>query len=313
VGLYIPGGTAPLFSTVLMLGIPAQIAGALEIVLCSPPSLSSGLNPAIIYAASLCGIKNIFKVGGAQAIAAMTFGTESIPRVDKIFGPGNAYVTAAKQEALRYGLAIDMPAGPSELLVIADKFADASFVAADLLSQAEHGVDSQVVLCTDSAELLTQVEDELALQTKLLERAEIASKALSNSFALVFNNLNTCLDFSNYYAPEHLIINTREAKSFRAAITTAGSVFLGPYSAESIGDYASGTNHTLPTAAFARSYSGLSLESFQKQIQFQEVSEKGLKNIGPMVSIMAQAEALGGHQRAVDIRLEKIFKGTNDV
>jgi len=313
VGLYIPGGTAPLFSTVLMLGIPAQIAGAKELILCSPPNREGALHPAILYAASLCGIKNIYLIGGAQAIAALTFGTESIPQVDKIFGPGNSYVTAAKQEALSYGRAIDMPAGPSELLVIADEFADPSFVAADLLSQAEHGTDSQVLLCSDSEKLVDAVLEELSSQLILLDRSAIAAEALKNSSALVFSEFADCFTFSDKYAPEHLIVNARNAYSYREQINTAGSVFLGPFSAESIGDYASGTNHTLPTAAFARTYSGLSLESFQKQIQFQEISEAGLRNIGPLVSLMAEAEALGAHKRAVDIRLEKINKSESDV
>lgn len=313
VGLYIPGGTAPLFSTVLMLGVPAQIAGAKELILCSPPNAQGALNPAILYAASLCGIKDIYIIGGAQAIAALTFGTESIPQVDKIFGPGNSYVTAAKQEALSYGRAIDMPAGPSELLVIADRFADPSFVAADLLSQAEHGTDSQVLLCSDSEKLVDAVLEEISTQVSSLDRSAIAEEALKNSSTIVFSEFADCFTFSDQYAPEHLIVNARNAYSYKAQINTAGSVFLGPFSAESIGDYASGTNHTLPTAAFARTYSGLSLESFQKQIQFQEISESGLRNIGPIVSIMAEAEALGAHKRAVDIRLEKINKSNADV
>tara|TARA_R110001592_G_scaffold131477_2_gene345408 strand:- start:7605 stop:8903 length:1299 start_codon:yes stop_codon:yes gene_type:complete len=306
VGLYIPGGSAPLFSTVLMLGIPAQIAAVPQKVLCSPADRNGNLNPAIIYTAQLCGITEIYKLGGAQAIAALSFGTETIPRVDKLFGPGNAYVTAAKQEALNFGLAIDMPAGPSEVLVIADAHAKPAFVAADLLSQAEHGPDSQVVLCTNSPELIKAVSLEIKEQLQNLSRASVAQKALENSLAISFDNLSDCIAFSNIYAPEHLIINCLEAKSLLPEIQNAGSVFVGPYSAESIGDYASGTNHTLPTAAYARSYSGLSLDSFQKQISFQEVSAEGLQNIGPAVALMAAAEELSAHKSAVDIRLESL-------
>jgi histidinol dehydrogenase len=313
VGLYIPGGSAPLFSTVLMLGIPAQIAAVPQRILCSPADKNGNLNPAIIYAAQLCGINEIYKLGGAQAIAALSFGTETIPKVDKLFGPGNAYVTAAKQEALNFGLAIDMPAGPSEVLVIADAEAKPDFVAADLLSQAEHGADSQLVLCTNSQELIEAVSLEIKEQLQSLSRASIAQKALENSLAISFDTLCDCVAFSNVYAPEHLIINCLEAKSLLPEIQNAGSVFVGPYSAESIGDYASGTNHTLPTAAYARSYSGLSLDSFQKQISFQEVSAEGLRNIGPAVALMAQAEELSAHKRAVDIRLESLKTASDGV
>lgn len=313
VGLYIPGGSAPLFSTVLMLGVPAQIAEVPQRILCSPPGESGELNPAILFAAQLCGIKDIYKIGGAQAIAALTFGTDSVPKVDKLFGPGNSYVTAAKQEALKYGLAIDMPAGPSELLLVADAGADPSFIAADLLSQAEHGADSQVILCSNSKELIAAVLREIELQLPVLARAEIAAKAMSHSLALYFNDLEDCIAFSNVYAPEHLILNCKGADDYKSKILNAGSVFIGPFSAESIGDYASGTNHTLPTAGYTRSYSGLSLASFQKQISFQTVSETGLRNIGPAVALMAEAEALEAHKRAVEIRLEYLKNSENEL
>jgi histidinol dehydrogenase len=306
VGLYIPGGTAPLISTVLMLGVPAKIAGCREVVLCTPPGPDGQINPAIIYTARTLGIEKIFKVGGAQAIAAMTFGTETIPGVDKIFGPGNQFVTAAKELAQQYGVAIDMPAGPSEVLVIADKSSNPAFVAADLLSQAEHGSDSQVVLLTNDEGLVSSVQTELELQLKNLPRKEIAEKALENSYAAVFEDLDTCMKFSNHYAPEHLIIQTAHDQELEEEVAHAGSVFLGPYSCESMGDYASGTNHTLPTNGYARNYSGVSLDSFFKKITFQEISAAGIQAIGPAVEILADAEQLEAHKRAVSIRLKSL-------
>lgn len=306
VGLYIPGGTAPLFSTVLMLGIPAQIAGSKEVILCTPPNKSGEINPAILYAAKLCGIKRIFKTGGAQAIAAMAYGTESIPQVYKIFGPGNQFVTKAKELAQMEGTAIDMPAGPSEVLVIADENAQAEFVAADLLSQAEHGTDSQVILTSNSKELIKSVNIELEKQLKELPRLEMAKAALDNSYAVYFDSMEQCLAFSNEYAPEHLIINTEDSEILAEQITNAGSVFLGQYSCESIGDYASGTNHTLPTGAFAKAYSGVSLDSFMKKVTFQKISRTGIRNIGPAVEKMAEAEGLMAHKNAVTFRLNKI-------
>jgi histidinol dehydrogenase len=306
VGIYIPGGTAPLFSTVLMLAIPAKSAGCKEIVLCSPPNNSGKINPAILYAAKLSGVTKAFKVGGAQAIAALAFGTKSIPKVNKIFGPGNRYVTTAKTLVQQTGVAIDMPAGPSELLVIADKFANPEFIAADLLSQAEHGADSQVVLLTDNPYTVGEVNIALANQLKQLPRKDIAEKALKNSFAVVFDTLKQAVKFSNNYAPEHLIINTQHAEALADEIDTAGSVFIGPYSCESFGDYASGTNHTLPTAGFAQNYSGVSLDSFVKKITFQKVEPKGALNLGPAVEIMAEAEELFAHKNAVSVRLTQL-------
>ena len=306
VGIYIPGGSAPLFSTVLMLGIPAMIAGCKEIILCTPPDKDGKINPAILYTASLVGITQIFCVGGIQAIAAMTFGTETIPAVYKIFGPGNQYVTAAKKLAQSFGVAIDMPAGPSEVLVIADADADPGFVAADLLSQAEHGADSQVILVSDSKELIENTFKEIAIQLENLPRKELAAAALLNSKSIVLNNLKECIAFSNYYAPEHLIIATENYKDLISDISTAGSVFLGKYSCESLGDYASGTNHTLPTNGYARNYSGVSLDSFVKKITFQEVTNEGIKNIGPAVELMAEAEQLFAHKNAVTQRLKSL-------
>ncbi len=306
VGIYIPGGSAPLFSTVLMLGIPAMIAGCAEIILCTPPDKDGKINPAILYTASLIGITQIFCVGGIQAIAAMTFGTETIPAVYKIFGPGNQYVTAAKKLAQSFGVAIDMPAGPSEVLVIADAFADPSFVAADLLSQAEHGADSQVILVSDSQDLIEKTFEEIAIQLENLPRKDLAAAALLNSKSILFNSLNECIAFSNYYAPEHLIIATDNYNDLIGSITTAGSVFLGKYSCESLGDYASGTNHTLPTNGYARNYSGVSLDSFVKKITFQEVTNEGIKNIGPGVEFMAEAEQLFAHKNAVTLRLKSL-------
>ncbi len=308
VGLYIPGGSAPLFSTVLMLGIPAKIAGCKEVVLCTPPDKNGEINPLILYAANLVGIQKVYAVGGIQAIAAMAFGTESIPKVDKIFGPGNQYVTAAKQIAQLYGTAIDMPAGPSEVLIIADDSSDPEFVSADLLSQAEHGPDSQVILLSDNETVINNVNFALQKQLEQLSRKEITEKALENSRAILFESIDACINFSNGYAPEHLILAIRNADDKIGKVQSAGSVFLGNYSCESVGDYASGTNHTLPTNGFARSYSGVSVDSFVKKITFQSVSEAGLKNIGPSVEIMAEAEQLMAHKDAVTIRLRKIDK-----
>ena len=306
VGLYIPGGTAPLFSTVLMLAIPASIAGCSEIVLCSPPDKSGNLHPAILYAADLCGVHKVYTAGGAQAIAAMAYGTTSIPAVDKIFGPGNQFVTAAKQMVLQAGTSIDMPAGPSEVLVIADEFADAAAVAADLIAQAEHGVDSQVVLLTDSSALTSKVVHEMEKQLAELPRRDIAVKAIEHSFMIIFKDLSEAMAFSNLYAPEHLIINTKNFRNLAKRIRNAGSVFMGSWTPESLGDYASGTNHTLPTNGFARSYSGVSVDSFVKKITFQEASLEGLKNISKSVVTLAENEKLEGHKRAVTIRLENL-------
>jgi histidinol dehydrogenase len=303
VGLYIPGGTAPLFSTVLMLGVPAKIAGCSEIVLCTPPNREGKVHPAILYTAKLIGIDKIVKAGGAQAIAAMTFGTESVPQVDKIFGPGNQYVTAAKQLSTKYGVAIDMPAGPSEVLVYADETAIPSFVASDLLSQAEHGVDSQVVLITNSESFAKKVLKEVEVQLKNLSRKDIAKKALSNSVAVVLDTTAKALEIINQYAPEHLIISVANEEEAIEGIYNAGSVFIGNYTPESAGDYASGTNHTLPTYGYARNYSGVSLDSFLKKITYQKISEEGIKNLGPTVEIMAENELLDAHKNAVTIRL----------
>ena len=304
VGLYIPGGTAPLFSTVLMLAIPAKIAGCRKIILCTPPDKNGDVNPLILYAAHIAGVTEIFKIGGAQAIAAMAYGTETVPRVDKIFGPGNQYVTKAKEMVQLDGIPIDMPAGPSEVLVIADKYADPSFVASDLLSQAEHGTDSQVILLTDSSELINAIEFETYKQVALLPRKEIALKALKNSSLILLSSLPDCIELSNLYAPEHLIISTSDPSLLADQVTNAGSVFLGKYSCESAGDYASGTNHTLPTSGFAKNFSGVSAESFVKKITFQEVSPEGLKNLGPVIGKMAEAELLQGHKNAVTLRLK---------
>jgi histidinol dehydrogenase len=305
VGIYIPGGSAPLFSTLLMLAIPAVQAGCKEIVVCTPPSTNGKINPAILYAASLVGLTKIYKVGGAQAIAAMSIGTESIPKVNKIYGPGNQYVTKAKQLANLQGTAIDMPAGPSEVLVIADELADAGFVAADLLAQAEHGSDSQVLLVTLSKHLIPKVQHELVVQLEKLPRKEIASKAIENSRILLFESEGTLIDFVNEYAPEHLIINTKNCDAISDKIINAGSVFLGPYTPESAGDYASGTNHTLPTNGHAKAYSGVSLDSFMKFITYQKITQEGLEKLGPSVEIMASAEELIGHKESVTIRLKK--------
>ena len=306
VGLYIPGGSAPLFSTVLMLGIPAKLAGCKEVILCTPPDKKGEINPVILYTANLTGITKIFKVGGAQAIAAMAFGTETIPGVDKIFGPGNQFVTKAKELVQRSGVAIDMPAGPSEVLIIADETGKPEFIAADLLSQAEHGADSQVVLLSDNRLIIDQSIAEVEKQVEQLPRKNIASKALKNSMVILLNNIDECIEFSNMYAPEHLIIASEKASYYTDKIINAGSVFLGNYSCESAGDYASGTNHTLPTNGHAKSYSGVSLDSFIKKITFQELCKEGLKELGPAIEVMAEAEGLYGHKNAVTIRLKSI-------
>lgn len=308
VGLYIPGGTAPLFSTVLMLGVPAKLAGCKEIVLCSPPGTDGKIHPAILFAAKTVGVTRIFKAGGVQAIGAMAYGTESIPQVYKIFGPGNQYVTAAKQLVSREKVAIDMPAGPSEVLVCADETANPAFVAADLLAQAEHGIDSQVVVLAFSADLLQSVLQEVEKQVALLPRAEITRQALENSVAVLVNTRAEALELINDYAPEHLILAMHDADDFAEQVQNAGSVFIGNYTPESVGDYASGTNHTLPTNGYARAYSGVSLDSFVKKITFQRLTPQGLKNIGPTVETMAIAEELVAHQRAVSIRLEEMNK-----
>mgnify|MGYP003633513807 CR=1 FL=1 len=306
VGLYIPGGTAPLFSTILMLAIPAQIAGCQEITLCTPPAKDGSIHPAILYTAQLCGIKTIFKVGGIQAIAAMTFGTKTIPQVYKIFGPGNQYVTVAKQIATKHGVAIDMPAGPSELLVVADDTANAAFVASDLLSQAEHGVDSQVILVSTSKTLISEVSRQVQLQLTALSRKRIASKAIENSKLIYVESNAAALALINDYGPEHLIICMKEEAFFVDGIINAGSVFIGNYTPESAGDYASGTNHTLPTNGYAKQYSGVNLDSFLKSMTFQKISKRGIQNIGPAIETMAKAEGLDGHKNAVTLRLKAI-------
>ncbi len=312
VGLYIPGGTAPLFSTILMLAVPATIAGCEEVVMCTPSDADGNVHPAVLYTADLCGVKKIFKVGGIQAIAAMTFGTESIPQVYKIFGPGNQYVTVAKQMAMKFGVGIDLPAGPSELLVYADDSATASFMAADLLSQAEHGTDSQVILVCRSIEKLEEIEKEIAVQLTDLPRKNIASKAIENSKLIFCGSEEMAIDLINAYAPEHLIISTSNADMILGKIKNAGSVFVGDYSPESAGDYASGTNHTLPTNGFAKNYSGVNLDAFQKAVSFQEISKEGLLQIGKAIELMADAEGLYAHQNAVSLRLAKINKERNN-
>jgi histidinol dehydrogenase len=303
VGLYIPGGTAPLFSTVLMLGVPARIAGCKELILCTPPNRSGLVHPAILYTANLLGITRIFKTGGAQAIAAMMYGTETIPKVDKIFGPGNQYVTAAKLVAAQKGIAIDMPAGPSEVAILADSSANPAFIAADLLSQAEHGADSQAMLVTSEPTFAEAVNEEISKQLKELPRKEMAAAALANSRLIVLKKLEDAMDFLNEYAAEHLILAVENATEVAEMVVNAGSVFLGHLTPESAGDYASGTNHTLPTSGFARAYSGVSLDSFVKKITFQELSEEGLKRLGPIVQVMAEAEHLHAHANAVTVRL----------
>ncbi len=306
VGLYIPGGSAPLFSTILMLGIPAKIAGCKEVVLCTPPDKHGNINPAILYTASLVGISKIYKVGGAQAIAAMAYGTETILQVYKIFGPGNQYVTKAKELIQQEGVAIDMPAGPSEVLVIADKTSNPTFVAADLLAQAEHGPDSQVILLSNNEDIINATKSELEKQLDLLPRIDIATAALKVSRAILLNSIDECIEFSNLYAPEHLILASDNGSNYIESITNAGSVFLGNYSCESAGDYASGTNHTLPTNGYARNYSGVSLDSFVKKITFQELNKDGIKTIGPAIELMAEAEGLTAHKNAVTLRLKAL-------
>ncbi|WGK94150.1 MULTISPECIES: histidinol dehydrogenase [Flavobacterium] len=309
IGLYIPGGTAPLFSTVLMLAIPAAIAGCKEVVLCSPPDKNGNLNPAILYAANLCGVTKIIKVGGIQAIAAMTFGTATIPKVYKIFGPGNQYVTVAKQLATQFGVAIDMPAGPSELLVVADDSAVPAFVASDLLSQAEHGTDSQVILVSTSKKMIDTVEQEVQSQLAVLPRKEIAEKAIANSKLIFVENAAIALDLINEYGPEHFIVCTENDNFYVDNIENAGSVFIGNYTPESAGDYASGTNHTLPTNGYAKNYSGVNLDSFMKSMTFQKISETGIQNIGKAIEIMAEKEGLQAHKNAVTLRLKAIENG----
>lgn len=306
VGLYIPGGTAPLFSTVLMLAVPAQIAGCKEIVLCSPPNKDGNIHAAILYAADLCGVTKIIKVGGIQAIAAYTFGTESIPKVYKIFGPGNQYVTVAKQIATKYGVAIDMPAGPSELLVVADDSANASYVASDLLSQAEHGTDSQVILVSTSKEFVKEVSEELKKQLLELPRVDIAQKAIHNSKSIFVENDQIALELINEYGPEHFIVCTTNNDYYVKNIENAGSVFIGNYTPESAGDYASGTNHTLPTNGFTKAYSGVNLDSFTKSITFQEITKEGIQSIGQAIELMAETEGLQAHKNAVSIRLKDL-------
>ncbi len=306
VGLYIPGGTAPLFSTVLMLATPAQIAGCKEIILCTPPDKNGNVPAAILYAARTAGVSKVFKTGGVQAIGAMAYGTESIPKVYKIFGPGNQYVTAAKQMVSLHDVAIDMPAGPSEVEVLADETANPIFVAADLLSQAEHGVDSQAMLITTSEELLKEVEFEVNRQLSLLPRWEIAQKALEHSKLILVKDMEEAVELTNLYAPEHLIIETKDYAEIAEKITNAGSVFLGNLSPESAGDYASGTNHTLPTNGYAKAYSGVSLDSFIRKITFQEITSEGMKTIGPAIEVMATNESLNAHKNAVTVRLKSL-------
>jgi histidinol dehydrogenase len=304
VGLYIPGGTAPLFSTILMLGVPANIAGCEEIILCTPPDKTGKINPAILYTASVLGIKNIFKAGGAQAIAAMAYGTKTIPQVYKIFGPGNQYVTLAKQLVNKEGIAIDMPAGPSEVAIVADDTCNPVFVAADLLSQAEHGADSQVILVSDSKKVINEVEKEVAKQLELLPRKEFAAKALNNSKAILVKDASEAMELINVYAPEHLILQVKDYDRLASMVKNAGSVFLGNYTPESAGDYASGTNHTLPTNGYAKAYSGVSLDSFVKKITFQHISKEGIQLLGPIIEKMAAAEHLDAHKNAVSLRIK---------
>ena len=306
VGLYIPGGTAPLFSTVLMLAVPARIAGCKEIVLCTPPNKEGKVHPAILYAAQVSGVSKIFKIGGVQAIGAMAYGTESVPKVYKIFGPGNQYVMAAKQMVAMHDVAIDMPAGPSEVEVIADETANPKFVAADLLSQAEHGLDSQVVLITTSEKLLNEVEYEVQHQLSRLPRWQIAEKSLENSKLILVKDMDEAIELTNEYAPEHLIIETKDYMELAEKVVNAGSVFLGSYTPESAGDYASGTNHTLPTNGYAKAYSGVSVDSFIRKITFQEINREGIQNIGPAIEVMAAHEQLDGHKNAVSVRLNSL-------
>ena len=305
VGLYIPGGSAPLFSTVLMLGIPSLIANCSNRILCTPPNFKNEIAPEILYACKVCGISNIFKVGGAQAIAAMTFGTESIPKIDKIFGPGNQYVTEAKKYSMNYGLSIDMPAGPSELLVLADDSANPKYVASDLLSQAEHGIDSQVILVSNSKALIDKVSKEIKIQKEDLSRKEIITKSLENSKSILFDSIDDSIDFINEYAPEHYIINTSNEEYCISKLSNAGSVFIGNYTPESAGDYASGTNHTLPTNGYAKQYSGVNTDSFLKTISFQKISKSGLMSISNAIETMALSEGLDAHKQAVSIRINE--------
>ena len=308
VGLYIPGGTAPLFSTVLMLATPAKIAGCKEIVLCTPPNKEGNVHPAILVAAKISGVSRIIKVGGVQAIGAMAYGTESVPKVYKIFGPGNQYVMAAKQQVSLHDVAIDMPAGPSEVCVIADGNSDAEFIAADLLSQAEHGIDSQVLLICTSEEKVQEIIPEIEKQLSVLPRKEIAEKTLSNSTIVVVKDTEEAIALSNYYAPEHLIINTSDYECIAERVINAGSVFLGKYACESAGDYASGTNHTLPTHGYATAYSGVNLDSFNRKITFQHLTEDGIRSIGRAVELMAANESLDAHRNAMTVRINKIVK-----
>jgi len=307
VGLYIPGGTAPLFSTVLMLALPAQIAGCKEIVLCSPPNCEGKIHPAVLYAAKISGVTKIYKIGGIQAIGAMAYGTESVPKVYKIFGPGNQYVTAAKQIVSLNEVAIDMPAGPSEVEVLADDTANPAFVAADLLSQAEHGTDSQSILITTSENLAQKVIEQVAIQVEQLPRVDLAKKALEHSKIIIVKDMNEAIAMTNEYAPEHLIISTENYREIAEKITNAGSIFLGHLTPESAGDYASGTNHTLPTNGYAKAYSGVNLDSFTKKITFQELTKEGLQNIGDTIEIMAENELLTAHKNAVNLRKKSIF------
>jgi histidinol dehydrogenase len=306
VGLYIPGGSAPLFSTVLMLAIPAKIAGCSEVVLCTPPAADGSIHPAILYAAAITGVNKVIKAGGIQAIAGMAYGTESIPKVSKIFGPGNQYVTAAKQLVNLNTVAIDMPAGPSEVLIMADETANATFVAADLLSQAEHGADSQVILLTTSRKLMEKVEEELGNQLRQLPRKKTAIKALENSRLVLLNTIDEMLEMSNGYTPEHLIIMTNNAQMVAERVINAGSVFIGDYTPESAGDYASGTNHTLPTNGYAKAYSGVNLDSFSRKITFQHITPEGIQELGPVIETMAAAEMLDAHKNAVTLRLNAL-------
>ena len=308
VGLYIPGGSAPLFSTLLMLAVPAQIAGCKEIVLCTPPDANGSIPDVILYTAQLCGVTQIFKVGGIQAIAALTFGTATVPKVYKIFGPGNQYVTVAKQMATQHHVAIDMPAGPSELLVVADQSANSAYVASDLLSQAEHGADSQVILATTFPALLDQVRAAIASQIEALPRKDVANQAMENSRMIAFETDAEAIAFINQYGPEHYIVCMENEALYLDQITNAGSVFIGNYTPESAGDYASGTNHTLPTNGYAKQYSGVNLDSFLKQMTFQKISAKGIQNIGPAIELMAEAEGLQAHKNAVTLRLNDIEK-----
>ena len=306
VGLYIPGGTAPLFSTVLMLATPAKIAGCKEIVLCTPPDRQGRVNPAILVAARVAGVSRIYKIGGVQAIGAMAYGTESVPKVYKIFGPGNQYVMAAKQQVSLHDVAIDMPAGPSEVCVIADEMANAEFVAADLLSQAEHGVDSQVVLITTSSKLIDEVQQEVDRQLEQLPRKEMAQRALENSLIILVRDKKEAIDLSNAYAPEHLVIQTEDYEQLAEHVINAGSVFLGSYACESAGDYASGTNHTLPTHGYATTYSGVNLDSYCRKVTFQHLTDEGIRSIGRAVELMAEAEQLDAHKNAMTIRIKSL-------